>query len=141
MGQLLQSWCHCQNEMRTLIKAMTHYHCAVYLMKSSACSACPCLALLGLQLELGGLLGTGMALPCPPSVLCRREFTDQIMGITRVTALLLSKQSDSAHIRVCCPFLTPSLPRASPHRRGRAGMLLGLLNPVPYGTKNRLFQK
>lgn len=79
------------------------------------CPPCPCLSLLGLQVELGGFLGTGMALPCPPSLVCRHEFTDEITGITRVTALLLSKQSDCTHPCVCCPFLTASLPRAGLH--------------------------
>lgn len=82
------------------------------------CPPCPCPALLGLQVELGGLLGTGVALLCPPSLFCRHEFTDQISGITRVTALLLSKQSDSAHIPVWLSLSHTLPPKGQPTLQG-----------------------
>lgn len=68
------------------------------------------------------MLRTGMVLRSPLSVLCRHELTHEITGITRVTALLLSKQSDCAYVCACALPLSrsrwlSSLPPVVPGRR------------------------
>lgn len=82
------------------------------------CPPCPCPALLGLQVELGGLLGTGWLFcalhPCSAgmSLLIKLAALHESLPFCFLSRVTL-------HTSLCgCPFLTPSLPRASPRCRG-----------------------